>query len=435
MGARFYRSIKLGHGLRLNFSKTGVGLSAGIPGLRVGIHSSGRRTATIGIPGTGLSYRRIWTRSRGRSASSSWVRPLACLRGLVLARRFERAFVRGILCLAETGDTARALIHFEHSVRNCGGTAASPSFFAGFCASSDPELALRATEHLEQVLSNRTGLPDRLLRRYLTDPWIPVRLTGAVSADVPVSTIAAPLLLAELHQTAGRTQQAIEVLESIVPGTKDGKLTLPVVVSLGELYCLTERYEDAVSVTNGLRGDDDLSSQALVFRGRALSSLGLDGPAVMALREALRSSKRPMGLYVAARYERALAYEKMGRPAQARQDLEAVYATDKDYADVRERLAEDRFSVVNAWPSAEAGHTFFPKDGSQIAPMLREVRIHAGLTQRQLANRAGVSVATISNIEGGAMPRRETLARLLRACEVAEPDDPASSVIEPEPQQ
>lgn len=56
MGLRFRRSINLGHGLRLNFGKSGVGLSAGVKGARVSINSNGRKTTSVGIPGTGISY-------------------------------------------------------------------------------------------------------------------------------------------------------------------------------------------------------------------------------------------------------------------------------------------------------------------------------------------------------------------------------------------
>jgi hypothetical protein len=56
MGLRFRKSFKIAPGIRMNFGKTGVGLSVGGNGLRYTVHSSGRRTSTIGIPGSGLSY-------------------------------------------------------------------------------------------------------------------------------------------------------------------------------------------------------------------------------------------------------------------------------------------------------------------------------------------------------------------------------------------
>ena len=49
--------------------------------------------------------------------------------------------------------------------------------------------------------------------------------------------------------------------------------------------------------------------------------------------------------------------------------------------------------------------------------LLRDSRARAGLTQRQLAHRAGIAQPTIARIEAGvADPRVETLARLLAAC-------------------
>ena len=56
MGLRYRKSITLFKGVRLNIGKNGVSLSAGIPGFRKTIHSSGRVTTSVGIPGTGLYY-------------------------------------------------------------------------------------------------------------------------------------------------------------------------------------------------------------------------------------------------------------------------------------------------------------------------------------------------------------------------------------------
>jgi len=42
---------------RLNFSKTGIGVSAGVPGFRVTQSSTSRRYTTFNMPGSGMSYR------------------------------------------------------------------------------------------------------------------------------------------------------------------------------------------------------------------------------------------------------------------------------------------------------------------------------------------------------------------------------------------
>ncbi|MBO3443402.1 DUF4236 domain-containing protein [Clostridium sp. CCUG 7971] len=56
MGFRFRKSINLGGGVKLNVSKKSVGLSAGVKGARVSVNSNGRKTTTVGLGNTGLSY-------------------------------------------------------------------------------------------------------------------------------------------------------------------------------------------------------------------------------------------------------------------------------------------------------------------------------------------------------------------------------------------
>lgn len=43
-------------GVKLNFSKRGVSTTLGVKGARYTMGSGGRRTASVGIPGTGISY-------------------------------------------------------------------------------------------------------------------------------------------------------------------------------------------------------------------------------------------------------------------------------------------------------------------------------------------------------------------------------------------
>ena len=55
MGFRYRRSVKLG-GLRINFSKSGIGYSYGVKGLRYTKTAKGKDRVTASIPGTGISY-------------------------------------------------------------------------------------------------------------------------------------------------------------------------------------------------------------------------------------------------------------------------------------------------------------------------------------------------------------------------------------------
>jgi hypothetical protein len=62
MGFRFQRRINIAPGVRLNVSKPGVGVGLGRNGLRLGVDSRGRKYFSIGLPGTGLSYRGFFGR-------------------------------------------------------------------------------------------------------------------------------------------------------------------------------------------------------------------------------------------------------------------------------------------------------------------------------------------------------------------------------------
>jgi hypothetical protein len=62
MGFRFQRRINIAPGFRLNLSKSGVGVGLGRNGLRLGVDSRGKKYFSIGLPGTGLSYRGFFGR-------------------------------------------------------------------------------------------------------------------------------------------------------------------------------------------------------------------------------------------------------------------------------------------------------------------------------------------------------------------------------------
>jgi hypothetical protein len=57
MGFRFQKRITIFPGVRINLSKTGVSTSIGGKGATVNVGTQGQKTVTLGIPGTGLSYK------------------------------------------------------------------------------------------------------------------------------------------------------------------------------------------------------------------------------------------------------------------------------------------------------------------------------------------------------------------------------------------
>src|SRR5690625_1744532 len=98
MALRFRRSKKIAPGVRVNASKRGVGFSVGGKGARQSFHSSGRGTSTVGIPGTGIHYRKDRQRStsqrRRTNASAAPARSSRRNKPGLFAPRGEKALYR-----------------------------------------------------------------------------------------------------------------------------------------------------------------------------------------------------------------------------------------------------------------------------------------------------------------------------------------------------
>src|ERR1700716_2046279 len=56
VGFRLRKSITIMPGVRMTFSKTGIGYSAGVKGYRITKRADGRTQRTVSLPGTGVSY-------------------------------------------------------------------------------------------------------------------------------------------------------------------------------------------------------------------------------------------------------------------------------------------------------------------------------------------------------------------------------------------
>lgn len=71
MGWRFRRSMGFGP-FRLNMSKSGIGYSWGIPGIRVSTSPNGRRYLWLSLPGTGFA----WSKEIGRAQVQTQSSPM-----------------------------------------------------------------------------------------------------------------------------------------------------------------------------------------------------------------------------------------------------------------------------------------------------------------------------------------------------------------------
>lgn len=56
MGFRFRKSFKVAPGVKFNLNKKSVGVTFGGKGAHYTVNSSGKKTTSVGIPGTGVYY-------------------------------------------------------------------------------------------------------------------------------------------------------------------------------------------------------------------------------------------------------------------------------------------------------------------------------------------------------------------------------------------
>ncbi|MDP9201125.1 MAG: DUF4236 domain-containing protein [Gemmatimonadota bacterium] len=345
MGFRYYKRVNLGGGFHLNLSKTGIGISGGIPGARYSVHSSGRTVRTVGLPGTGLYYRKDTYAKKGSAPRTSGpsrqrhARPVAPAvvmypKAGLFAPKEDKAFVRGVTSYMR-GQPSDALDHLEEAIRlNRQAPRVSEQLFAGMCliALDRPKEAI---PHFESVMASHQPVPDDQMTKYRVDGHFQIQITPEVEATMPMSSLSAALMLAELYQHTEQPQRAIELLESL------GNLTgQPVfALSLAELYTQADRPDDVLRVSEDFTtNQDNLTAQLLVFRAGALADKGLSDAALVTLKEAMRFRSRDPAILREARYLRAMVFDKVGKRALSKKDLERIYAEDPRFLDVAGRL-------------------------------------------------------------------------------------------------
>lgn len=98
MGLRFRKSINLGKGVKLNISKESVGISAGVKGVRVSVNSKGRKTTSVSIPGTGLSY--VSTKKISNRNKENKIKTVSTLTNIQLKRYLTIYRISGYILIA-----------------------------------------------------------------------------------------------------------------------------------------------------------------------------------------------------------------------------------------------------------------------------------------------------------------------------------------------
>jgi len=173
MGFGMRKSIKLGPGVRLNASHRGAGVRIGRGG-GVSFNTSGPRSASVGIPGSGIGYTKQWSSRSGRRparAAAAPVAPPAPPKPGLLAYGYEKAFHKAVNALA-AGKTDEAVRLFrESSEKDTKEKALADDFFVGLLSAQrrDDDVAIT---YLETVVGSDQELPDELMSKYVEEGGI-----------------------------------------------------------------------------------------------------------------------------------------------------------------------------------------------------------------------------------------------------------------------
>jgi len=337
--------MKIAPGLTLNLSKSGPSLSFGPRGAKVTVGRRGVRR-TVGIPGTGLFYTttggssKSSRRGTGKGTACATDEPqvapndrltLGFFRRLVTPKG-EEHFVDGMRALVG-GKESAALRHFEQA-----DGLADASFMAGMLALKRGKYDA-AEGHLKLAATRRRTL-GKYFAKYGVEAAATLTITDEVSAAVNVDISGTLLALAEVHQHQRRWRDAVSCLKQLRRHNPDDMI---VTLSLAELLVEDVGGKPAckqvVALTAEVRNESDVHAATMLYKAKALSTLGLHTAARDVLTAALRRKRgRGAELLRALRYERGLVYESLGQHRRARTEFEKIYAECPAYEDVEFRL-------------------------------------------------------------------------------------------------
>jgi tetratricopeptide (TPR) repeat protein len=323
VGFQMRKSMRVAPGIRLNFSKSGVGVSGGVKGYTVSRGPSGRVTRTASIPGSGIRHvSSSSARSGGRrSAAPPPPAPRPAKPGL-LAPKAEKSLYKAI--------QDQNVAEMDRIAQEGGDFAIAAAALAGVLnlSSGNDERARALLGWVFQT--GRDPATHPFIQKYVSARFT-LEVAAGATAELTLDRSGLGLALAELHQGAGDLDSAIAVTEQLEPTTFAA-------LSLAELYSAAGRHQDVVELTDGIRNDDDTTALLCVFRGVAFREQGYFDAARESFKEALKSRKRERVIRHRAWLERARTYEAEGKRGMAKKDLERIMAEDSTYSGLAEAL-------------------------------------------------------------------------------------------------
>lgn len=345
MSLRFRRSIKLIPGVRLNFSKSTIGLSVGVPGARVSVNSRGDVYTSAGIPGTGLynversSLRGPRSRSTGAAEEMEFYAPPKPPKPSIFALGRERTFYK-FLCEhfeGEQKETNKVVIDSA-----LGLAAKYPKIKYTYLAlavlvgarddSLFPDLLKTAGDVWEK---RRLGFGSYEARKYFREIGLKIQIAPGIWFDNAFGVDAYGFLYAEVLQDAKQSERAFSILEDLEP-------TQLSAVSVVDIELSEKKFQDVLESTEEVELEDEATGMLYIMRAAALSELGFHDGALEALKKVIAKRSLDEEVRNRALWERANIYERQGKRKVALKELEKIVLADSKYPDVMSRIEKLR---------------------------------------------------------------------------------------------
>lgn len=330
MSLRFRKSVKILPGVRINFNKNSTSLSLGPRGAHYTMSSSGRRTVSAGIPGTGLYYSESANpRTKAARATKS---PASAQQDIhqfdgatptpgFLSSRAEKDFY-AFLNDVYGGDKPMTPQEIVTKAKELRVQYDKLNYALNIIAFL---YILNDDEYEDKVIGMGQGLwADR--ERAFDDPIVvkyfrgirPVtRITNGISATEILNTQQFGFIWVEVLQAHEKFDDALTVLHEMKPDQLVG-------ISIADIELSQKDYDAVFETTDDITNIDDATAIMLVLRGIAFREKQLYDASLECFKQALAKKNRAQEMLNRAHCERALTYENMGKKAQARKDLELV---------------------------------------------------------------------------------------------------------------
>jgi tetratricopeptide (TPR) repeat protein len=311
LGLRFRKSISLGKGVRVNFSKSGVGISAGVKGYRVGVGPRGIRK-TVSIPGTGISY--VEEKSFKRLAKELAKEKKGFQEVVDIPAKKEKGYgwlwgiILGLFVLI-----ANPFIGFTI-------TAISGYYFYKAIKNPYNKMVSEYNKGVQQLNKGNFSLAENHFLTVLNyDPDDTLTLS----------------LLTFIYFQQGVYQKVVENHSKLTEEiSQDPDLGYIIAYS----YFQLGNYDQAIPLLQQINNFDHIKDQANILLGRCFLEKGLLEIAVEQFKKGPVLKRTMTPEVMEAKYWLGITYFKLGDNKKALTQLQRIYAEDVNYKDVKDYL-------------------------------------------------------------------------------------------------